>query len=60
MENVIAVNIRDANGFDVDVEFVEDTEESLEELKEYWMEDVMSEVRDDGELYWTMNWTIGD
>ena len=60
MENVIAVNIRDANGFDVDVEFVEDTEESLEELREYWMEDVMSEVRDDGELYWTMNWTIGD
>ena len=60
MENVIAVNIRDANGFDVDVEFVEDTEESLEELKEYWMEDVMREVRDDGELYWTMNWTIGD
>ena len=60
MENVIAVNIRDASGFDVDVEFVEDTEESLEELKEYWMEDVMREVRDDGELYWTMNWTIGD
>ncbi len=60
MENVIAVNIRDASGFDVDVEFVEDTEESLEELKEYWMEDVMSEVRDNGELYWTMNWTIGD
>ena len=57
---MIAVNIRDKNHVRVDTEFVEDTEDSLEELRDYWLNEVAEEVRDDGELYWTMNWSYDE
>ncbi len=57
---MIAVNIRDKNHVRVDTEFVEDTEDSLEELRDYWLNEVSEEVRDDGELYWTMNWSYDE
>ena len=60
MKETIAVNIRDRNHVHVDTEFVEDTEDSLGELREYWLNEVAEEIRDDGELYWTMNWSYND
>ena len=60
MREMIAVNIRDKNQVRVDTEFVEDTEDSLEELRDYWLNEVAEEVRDDGELYWTMNWSYDE
>ncbi len=60
MSEMIAVNIRDKNHVRVDTEFVEDTEDSLEELRDYWLNEVAEEVRDDGELYWTMNWSYDE
>ena len=60
MRETISVNIRDKNHVRVDTEFVEDTEDSLEELRDYWLNEVAEEVRDDGELYWTMNWSYDE
>ena len=60
MREMIAVNIRDKNHVRVYTEFVEDTEDSLEELRDYWLNEVAEEVRDDGELYWTMNWSYDE
>ena len=60
MKETIAVNIRDRNHVHVDTEFVKDTEDSLGELREYWLNEVAEEIRDDGELYCTMNWSYND
>ena len=60
MRETISVNIRDKNHVHVDTEFVADTEASREELRDYWLNEVAEEVRDDGELYWTMNWSYDE
>ena len=60
MREMLEVNIRDKNHVRVDTEFVEDNEDSLEELRDYWLNEVSEEVRDDGELYWTMNWSYDE
>ena len=28
--------------------------------RDYWLNEVAEEVRDDGELYWTMNWSYDE